>query len=813
MRIHRAKTGLAWPGRAAQSIRARRFLRFCLLALVLLGVIAAFTLFGMYKVYTLTRADRIAPYENRIISLAQIRPSIIRNWFRGLRAEVDTVYLDIKHKHFQKLAYQREVALLRNYHFASSEDFVPARLRFKNASIKTQIRLKGDRSDHLQGENWSFRVETGGDSTFRGMKRFSLHRPATRNFLHEWLFHEVLRREGLVALRYEFVDLVVNGKGLGTYAIEEHIDKRLLEANGRREGPVLRFDETMFWKNMEALRGIHNFRILPSDRFRGSFTYGSFQSSQIDAFQSNRIQKDAVLSSQFEAAAALLEGFRRGDLLTSEVFDIRQLAVFYALTDLTGAWHGTKWFNHRFYYNPVTTRLEPVGFDADAGHAITDLSLSSAPGTFNAMVFSDLEFTRAYIKELRRLSQTEYLDAFFAELDDGTDERLAVLYRTYPHIHHSTHTYYKNQEVMRHDLQPPESLRAHVEEMAQDRVTVSAGNIQSVPVDVLGLFSGGDPVAVPAAPHTLRGKLPGAPITYERILFTTDRTLESTNLVLRYRLYGDSRIQEESVMPWRQASMQSPAGGLLRQAPNAETFSFVSTNGGDGVFRIQPGDWTIDRPLVFPAGGRVEARAGTRLSVTDGGIIISHSPLDFVGTEASPIHVASDDHVGQGLAVMNAGEQSILRHVNFSGLSNPRRGAWSLTGAVTFYHSPVLLADCAFSHCNAEDSLNLIHSPFQMCRVLFEGSASDACDADFSDGLIENTTFQTSGNDALDISGSYVELTNVTILGADDKGLSAGEASRVDARGLTIRDVAIAVASKDLSEVRLFDTTITKCKV
>ncbi|NJM95793.1 MAG: hypothetical protein HC792_06715 [Acaryochloridaceae cyanobacterium CSU_5_19] len=37
-------------------------------------------------------------------------------------------------------------------------------------------------------------------------------------------------REGLPALRYEFVNVIQNGKDMGIYALEEHFEKRLIEA-------------------------------------------------------------------------------------------------------------------------------------------------------------------------------------------------------------------------------------------------------------------------------------------------------------------------------------------------------------------------------------------------------------------------------------------------------------------------------------------------------------------------------------------------------------------------------------------------------
>ena len=72
-----------------------------------------------------------------------------------------------------------------------------------------------------------------------------------------------------------------------------------------------------------------------------------------------------VIICSYKKAISLLEGFRRRELKTSDVFDVKQMAKYFAVADLCGAEHATRWHNVRFYYNPVTSRLEPIGFDAD----------------------------------------------------------------------------------------------------------------------------------------------------------------------------------------------------------------------------------------------------------------------------------------------------------------------------------------------------------------------------------------------------------------------------------------------------------------
>ena len=44
----------------------------------------------------------------------------------------------------------------------------------------------------------------------------------------------------------EHIDVTINGRPMGIYALEESFSKEMLEAHARREGPIVRFSER-FW--------------------------------------------------------------------------------------------------------------------------------------------------------------------------------------------------------------------------------------------------------------------------------------------------------------------------------------------------------------------------------------------------------------------------------------------------------------------------------------------------------------------------------------------------------------------------------------
>ena len=160
-----------------------------------------------------------------------------------------------------------------------------------------------------------------------------------------------------------------------------------------------------------------------------------------------------------------------------------------------------------------------------------------------------------------------------------------------------------------------------------------------------------------------------------------------------------------------------------------------------------------------------------------------------------------------GIVVLNAADTSILSHVlirETKGMDSP---GWSLTGGVTFYNSDVIVKDSIFEDSRGEDALNIVHSNFTLENVTIRKTASDAFDADFSTGSVLGGLYQdiglAGGGDAIDISGSNITVENTRFVNIDDKSLSVGEQSPMQAPGVDINGTGTGAASKDGSNLVL----------
>ena len=741
------------------------------------------------------------------------------NYIRGLMTNPERITIDVKHMDFQKLSYQREVALARGILIAGDDDYVPANIRYRDKSVKVGLRLKGDWVyDNLKKDKWSFRVKVKGDNTLFGMKQFSIHHPKTRNYVYEWIFHKTLEREGVLGLRYKFIEVTLNGKDWGVYALEEHFEKRLIEYNQLREGPIVRFNESLMWSR--------HLRDPSKDVFATG--YGSYLSSDVDAFHTNKMLSEPTLHLQHDKAIHLLESFRRGELKTSEVFDIQKLARFFAITDLMGAEHGSRWHNTRFYYNPVTSRLEPIGFDGDSGQPIKSLCAtkegvhidyrSPRIDNYYAMIFSDPVFFREYVKVLEHISDSSYLDKLFTELDDELKENVNILRKEFLLFHFSKDVLYQNQRYIRTVLDPVKGLHAYYRGSLENQMELELGNIQSMPIEVLSVSYKDFLPFRPFRRIILPPKIPANPVDYQNVTFRVPQDFAWSDAMIadskvNYRILGVSRIRHESIFPWSHLEDNFVENDFIRQKPNVHEVDFLVTDESAEAILIKPGIWNLDQSLIVPEGYMVICGEGTQLNLSNSAKILSYSPLEFIGSEESPISIHSADSTGQGIVVMNADETSVLEYVVFKNLSNPSQSGWELTGAITFYESPVHISHCQFIDSRAEDSLNIIRSEFTMDKTIFSKAFSDAFDADFAKGKMTDSSFVGCGNDAIDVAGSIVELQNIFINGAGDKGSSAGENSRVTINQIEIRNAEIALASKDTSTTAIENVSIFDSKV
>jgi len=336
---------------------------------------------------------------------------MVVNYFNSFSVDPEKLILDIKHRHYMKLAYKRQEALEAGTLPKSPDDWVPATLSHRGKKVEIDIRLKGNGIEHWKHKNyWSFKVKVKGNKTLFGMKRLALQQPKVRTFMNEWYWHKLLKYSGLIYMRYNFVDLTVNGKHYSIYAIEENYGKRLIENNHLKEGPI-------FWAGLSPV--------------------GTLKATS--AYQSKQYKRDIL-----QAAESRLEAYRQGDLQLSKVFDVEEWARLVAIADLVGSRHSLTIGNIKLYYNPVTGLISPIGNDSSIplsrqkefnflGEEQRFVEGSEDANSLTYWkwplgLFQDKTFFKKYIESLEEISDKIFLDRFFLEISKEEREAIKILH-------------------------------------------------------------------------------------------------------------------------------------------------------------------------------------------------------------------------------------------------------------------------------------------------------------------------------------------------------------------------------------------------
>ena len=362
---------------------------------------------GMYERYKplmlLKKVDEIIINKYLGFSFFEIDDYISQNInslkFIFYKNDLENVTLKINQKNLYNLELQR-----KNKIEGVSEKvqkFSRASLNYNQNDFDIRLRVKGDRSLHWFDQNsTSYKIDLSGDDRIWGLEEFSVQKPITRNYIYEFIFHRLLEEKKLIALKYFFVNLSLNDTNQGIYAVEEGFSKELVERNKKRNGPIF---------GVEELK---------------SFNYPKIE---YDLYSKNYWQSN--YSQLIKNASLKLNEIKIRNNNIENIFDLEKWATYFAIIDLTGNFHGSIPKSVKLFYNPVTAKFEPIGFD---GHYNSNLFQK-----FLILDFLDIENKNcSYICSerewyLRFLKNSKFKNIYFEKLKEISSEKfIKKFYKT-----------------------------------------------------------------------------------------------------------------------------------------------------------------------------------------------------------------------------------------------------------------------------------------------------------------------------------------------------------------------------------------------
>jgi hypothetical protein len=775
MRILQTKALKEQSGSLIQQISSGKGVLILVLLCLSGGLFMGGAYFGAYLVKT-TQASTLADMAR---GLVKQKFKIVSSYLSGLRADPVILRIDMKNNDYQKLAYHREKTLAVRGSGISQEvkdDVVSGKISVNgiDEQLPAEFSLTGANADHFgQPQKWSLRVKLKKKKLLFGMSSFTLLVPRTRARppFTEWLNHRLNQYIGLISVRYEFVKVIFNGKDLGVYALEERYDKRLLERNERREGIIVKINNS--------------------------------EKQTLKFYKQKKIAESSALSEQAAHLETIWASFFAGDIPTSALFDTDKLARYYAMTDLVNGQHTHFLGNSYFYLSPITRLLEPIGREWGSPYKgpqdyrlfvenfNAQISASTAvPANltlFHGNLFRDVEFTRKYFEYLQEFSSGGFLNAFIMSEDESIEAAKKIILSDNPYNEASTDYLFDQVDYIAAYINSDfaEGIRAYISSNnSPNEITLNSK--LNFPLLCNDLRIGEQSFSIESVIGPNKATSIRMPVALNRE--------DSHSAYIDCRVPGTDRVFAVKIFPWSQA--EAIAKNLYPVSDYADNAGIES----DGArLIINAGLLTLTDNLVVRKDQSLTIKAGADIDLVNGAFILSYGPLTVEGTESAPVRISSSDNTGRGVVVLNADGQNIIRHAIFSGLKPAEFPGWSVSAAVLFHETDVIIDHVLFDTNNSEDALNIVRSDFAIQNSIFDGNKSDAFDSDFSKGTIKNTRFLATGNDSIDTSGSNVEISDILISGSGDKGISVGEASFMTGQNVTVRESGIAISSKDNS--------------
>jgi hypothetical protein len=750
----------------------------------------------------------------------------------GLR----TLHLDIRAGDYQVIAMQRLRAVQTGILQGHAETWQEAAIRFQGTEIPVRVRLKGDESEqtypaeHWQSNKWSMQINTQEGTSLLGMGSFSLRSPATSAYLNQWLYSASLRRAGILAPRYTFVNLSVNERNWGVYALQEAPSKEFLASQQRSEGVIVRPMASLTWilDRQEE--------IAEADATATLHSLPAF--AQMDVLYPDSARSDAALSGQAIDALGLLQAYQSQGLTASQVFDAELLGRYMAHANLWGTGNGLAWYDEHHYYNPLKARLEPIGYDAHP--------FALAPADSIRAPCDDLAVVEAYVEEAKRISQPEYLKELQSAYGgEFSQHRAALLQEFFPeHLEAPWDALVERQALLRASLHPAQTVYAYQSSASffgdEDPLTLDlqVSNLLHHPIVLQQIRVGQDSLDVQPAWVTevdgdaslhvealptvvLRSMQVDAP-TYITLRIPTtalnelipqNTPLYSSTLQLVTSLVG---VKEQVIVDVQWTSPPVLSKPVLPEQPSIEEalnrYPFLAPADQPGLLALRPGKWHVIGDLVLPDGVGLWADEPVTLTFDRGAVLFSTGPLLLHSPDGEQIYFGPRDGHWAGIIILDAGltGASSLYGVEIRGARGVRRGGWTATGGITFYKSPVIMSNCRVLDSFASAAITVVRADLQIVDTEFGYASGNAFDGDFVHGSIERCGFHDILGNGINASGSDITIQSSSLIKVHDTAIVAGQGSLVTAQGIRTSDVGIAIASKDASSVHAQDVRIAQ---
>ena len=675
---------------------------------------------------------------------------------------------------------------------------VKTKILHNGKEFYADIRLKGDRKAHfIDKEKSSYKLELDRDQFIFGMKKFSIQKPRIRNYIHEWIFHELSKKEGIIKIRYDFINLSINGDDKGLYVLEEGFGKELIERNKRRNGPIFSIDEDV---------------------------YGLYDNPVFEIYNKKYWQKPEN-NLIVNIASQKLHDFFDNKSEVEEVFDLEKWAAYFAIVDLTANFHGAFLKSVKLYYNPLNGLFEPIPYDGHRlkpnyhkynlnydNRILIDIVQNPVGSEITGFTWIkkffykdkklNQKFYNLYSSYLNKVSSKEYIENFLSENLDEIEKINSHIYADYFFYDNSRNygvgLYYFLVSDFKYQAQNIRDKLKFKEQVQLLKINDKRYLFKPYYKNYNQLIA--DKLICSLKNNEIDIKLSQNIKNFENTFINLE-SLNAKELKCNSLVLIDNFTKEIKLLKVDHLNSQfSYVNFNKKYRKNFKDFFNEEDN-----FLILKSDFIeIDKNVYIPKGYKVLIKPGQKILLTNKAFIISNSPWQIGGDDKPVIITGENENLGGGILISDTEELSKIKNAKFlylTGYDLEKNFEHIILGSINFHQTKVEIEKVVFNNIFSEDAINIFRSEFKIYDANYNDIFSDAIDIDFSEGKIVKTNFENISNDAIDFSGSRVDVNNAYFDNVNDKIISAGEDSRIIINQITGTDSYAGIISKDGSKV------------
>ena len=758
----------------------------------------------------------------------------LKNYFFSSN-EFQKIKIDINFRELEKLKADRRKALY--YRKLFNPQKVNVSILFDNKKYKATARLKGDLSEHWGNhKQWSLRIKLKNKKTILSMNEFALTVFEERAFPYNFVITDMFRENDILAPRYQILKTSVNGENWGLMLMEEQFSDSFYAFNKLKEAPIYKMtNENDFLIFTLAANKLENIREIV--RWQGILETEIYNERNI-LKKTNIPLKNTNLN-----LFSIFKNFQEIEALRDEEYldklknhvDYKLYAKITAILSAFGDYHGHRKTNSRYYLSPYDLQIQPIITDSTPSNIEKDKEIESFLSSFNyffKILFSDKKFQNEYLKTLNYLHDNLFeIEKKFDEVCRPFGENCKSLVDI-DSIEQNIIYFKNNLEIFdriidikednsgknfnTQNIQDLNSKKINFRSFDNGEVFVDNLTSENLEINKITLMSN----------EKCKNKCQKKEIFINYILEpSTFETLSSKKFKIKLSK------KEKEKFKFLKISYLNENGKKYSLTERIENNNYIKTeffklakidlnenikiSGKTYIF--DQGEHIIKKPIIVPDGNDLQINEGTKIKMLPNTyIMVTNGIVRFNGTKEKPIFISS---IEKGLSwngiyvnsKSNNFDKSSLNYVNLSDLNYFDNSKIQLTGGLNFVNSKVNLSNSIISNSFSEDAINLVNSKFNLQSVKIVNSKSDGIDIDFGEGKMINTIFDEIGGDAIDLSGSIVYLNESKIKNVEDKAISVGEATKLEAENIEISNSNIGIASKDSSKVNVKKVKISNC--